>query len=190
MFGRLQIKTAQMGRRLVSAGWSFVPTTVEPDSGWAHCMPQQKGSLQFDRLAMMKSGKFPRTVSEHIQRDLNIVQCWYRAKELSVILNKMELILFTEREKVDEFMEPFSTKNSDTSHWSIMYMVVIIDAMVTQNEQMKQRISKAYSSFRLCHQNISKSWGLKPQMVPWLYKDVVSKAVPLPPCRQQGGEEV
>jgi hypothetical protein len=116
MFGRLQIITAQMGRRLrvsvdkVSAGWGFVPTTVEPDSWRAHCMPQQKGSVHVDHLAMMTSGKFPRTVSEYIQRDLNIVQCWYRAKELSVIPNKMELILFTEREKVDEFMEPFSTK--------------------------------------------------------------------------------
>jgi hypothetical protein len=52
-----------------------------------------------DDLALMITGKFLSTVSELIQKFLNIVQNSCRAGQLSVSPDKMELVCFPKRKK-------------------------------------------------------------------------------------------
>jgi hypothetical protein len=54
-----------------------------------------------DDLALLVTENFLSTISELMQRVLNIVQSWCRDEELSVYPEKVELVLFTKRKKVE-----------------------------------------------------------------------------------------
>jgi hypothetical protein len=48
-----------------------------------------------------------------------------------------------------------------------------MDAKLTLREHVKQRISKAHSSFWLCRRTLCKTWVLEPKIAHWLYTDIV-----------------
>jgi hypothetical protein len=106
VIGSRQIVTAQMGCRLwVSVdrecpqGGVLSPLLVEngyPARLSRKCLCTQGHA---DDLALLVNRKFPSTVSELMQRALNIIQSCCRAEELSANPDKTKLMLFTKRKK-------------------------------------------------------------------------------------------
>jgi hypothetical protein len=71
-----------------------------------------------------------------MQKALNIVQCYCRAEELSVCPDKMELLLFTERKKVDRFIEPVLQSGVICATGSVKYLRAILDAKLPCREHV------------------------------------------------------
>jgi hypothetical protein len=70
---------------------------------------------------------------------------------------------------MDRFIEPVLLNRVIHPTRSVKYLGVLLDAMLTWREHVKQRISKAYSSFWLCYQTLDKTRGLELKIVHWLY---------------------
>jgi hypothetical protein len=108
-----QTAMTQMGCKMrVSVNWGclhngILPHTVEPGGGQIPCTAQGLYTQGYaDDFALSITGKSPSTVSELMQRALNIVQSWCRTEELPVSPDKTELVLFTKRKDVERFVEP------------------------------------------------------------------------------------
>jgi hypothetical protein len=116
MLGSQQIVRTQTGCRMrLSVDWGCPQGGVLSLLLWSLVVdglltwPNREGQhTQFytDDLALFITVKSSSTVSELMQRVLNILQSWCRAEELSVNPDKTELVLFTKRKKVDGLIEP------------------------------------------------------------------------------------
>lgn len=113
-----------------------------------------------DDLALLITRIFPTTVSELMQRALNTIQSWCRAKVLSFNPDKMEFELFTKRMMGNRFIDHVLLNRTIRPTGSVNYLGVILDTKLTWRETAKQRISEAYSSLWLGRRTLDKTWDL------------------------------
>jgi hypothetical protein len=59
----------------------------------------------------------------------------------------------------------------------VKYLGIILDKGLTWKKQLDKAISKAYKAFWTCRCTFGKTWGLKPNVVYWIYPAVVRPIV-------------
>jgi len=59
-----------------------------------------------DDICLLAVGKFPTTVSGHMQWALSTIEIWYNEVRLSVNPDKTGLVAFTRKRKLKGFFEP------------------------------------------------------------------------------------
>jgi hypothetical protein len=84
-------------------------------------------------LALLITGKFPSTGSELMQRAQNIVHRWCR--EQSVYSDKMEIVLFTKKKKVEGFVEPILLNTVSHTTRSPKYLWPILEGACETEDQ-------------------------------------------------------
>jgi hypothetical protein len=102
-----------------------------------------------DDLALLITRKFPNTVSDVMEKALNIAQRRCRAHELSVNPNKMEL-MFIEPTLLNTFAAFCQAGEVPVSRGCPRCEAAL-------EENVKQRISKACCSFWLCYRTLGES---------------------------------
>ena len=87
--------------------------------------------------------------------------------------DKTELILFTRRHKIPDFLLPEiggqRLKLSDT----VRYLGLILDRKLLWRDNIEERVKKTTVALYSCKRAIGKRWGMQPHVVHWLYNAVV-----------------
>ena len=126
-----------------------------------------------DDVCFLVSGINIRTVCRKIQTALDVVDAWCNRNGLIANPNKTTLVLFTRKRKIDD-LTPIILKgvNLQLSD-EVKYLGVTLDKKLTWKAHVEDKTSKALNAFWICRRAFSKTWGLTPYMVYWIYIMVI-----------------
>ena len=126
-----------------------------------------------DDLCIAVQGFDLETVNSRMQRALHIIEMWCTSQHLSVNPQKTEMVLFTNKKRIPTVRRPvFFNLRLQTSD-KVKYLGVILDSKMSFKEHLETRINKATNIFWRCRATFSKTWGLTPQMVHWMFTSIV-----------------
>ena len=117
------------------------------------------------------------TLCDLMQRALDTVQNWCRARQLAVHPSKIELVLFTRRRKLDGFRAPTLGNVTLQLAPQVKYLGVILDQKLTWKSHLSGKCSKAIRAFWQLKRAVGVRWGLSPTVVHWLYSAVIKPMI-------------
>lgn len=126
-----------------------------------------------DDLVIIIQGKFLITISELMENALKELKSWCNGCGLNINPAKTELVLFTRNTRLMEFRLPRLDGIELKLSESAKYLGIILDKKLNWNKNLEERRKKAYNALYGCKKCIGKNWGLKPQLVHWIYLTVV-----------------
>ena len=94
------------------------------------------------------------------QKAINIAENWALEQELQFSSKKTKIILFTHK------------RNPDLGSLS-MNLGVTLDSKLTWKPHITQITRKATIALMQCRQIVSKTWGIKPSMMKWIYTAMI-----------------
>jgi hypothetical protein len=113
------------------------------------------------------------TVVNLTQRALKIVENWCGHQDLSVNPQKTEMMLFTRKIKLPSVRLPSLFGTQLTLSDSVKYLGVMLDPKLTFKVHLERRVQKATMILWQCRRTFSRTWGLTPKMVNWIYTSIV-----------------
>ena len=129
-----------------------------------------------DDIVIVVRGKFDSIISERMQTALNFTLQWCRKEGLNVNPTKTTLVPFTKRRKMnlntlqlDRASLKYSTETK--------YLGVILDSKLNWNAHTEQVLKKATCAFWICKRTFGKKWGLKPNMICWIYSAIIKPRI-------------
>lgn len=126
-----------------------------------------------DDVAIIITGRFPGTITDLMRRVLLLVEGWCREVNLTVNPGKTVLVPFT-RKRVQGMFNDISFFGTILEvSTEVKYLGVILDSKLTWKPHLDSRVKKAKMLFWRTRSTISKSWGLRPKVVYWLYTMVI-----------------
>lgn len=126
-----------------------------------------------DDVGILISGMFPSTLSERIQLALNLIMEWAVSSGLNVNPTKTELILFRRGYKVPLFKLPKLNGTTLELSNQAKFLGVILDSRLTWKANLEERTRKAQIAYFVCRKTFSKTRGLSPKLVYWIFTAVV-----------------
>lgn len=126
-----------------------------------------------DDAVITTKGKDLNTLSELIENAMSVICDWAKENGLGINPEKTELVLFTRKYKIETFRLPMigdtQLKLSDRAK----FLGIILDSKLNWKLNVDERIKKAYNALYACNKVIGKKWGLRPDMIYWIYQTVV-----------------
>ena len=98
---------------------------------------------------------------------------WCIKQRLLVNPQKTEMMLFTRKRTVPEIRLPRLFNTQLTLSDSVKYLGVVFDPKLSFAQHVEQRVRKATFILCQCRRTFSRTWGLTPKMVNWIYTSVV-----------------
>ena len=98
-----------------------------------------------DDICLLAVGKFPNTVSGHMQWALSTVEIWCNEVGLSVNPDNTGLVAFTRKRKLQGFFEPKLSGAKLRLSGSVKYLGVILDSRLTWMEHVEAKVRKAHN---------------------------------------------
>jgi hypothetical protein len=126
-----------------------------------------------DDICLLAVGKFPNTVSGLIQWALSTVETWCNEVGLSVNPDKIGLVAFTRKTKLQGLFEPRLFEVPLRFSRSVKYLGVILDSQLTWKEHVKAKVRKAQNLLWACRRSFGVRWGLGPKLAHWLYVTII-----------------
>ncbi|XP_073811046.1 uncharacterized protein [Musca autumnalis] len=126
-----------------------------------------------DDVVIMITGKFPQTLSELMQGALVKLSRWAHNNGLGVNPSKTELVLFTNKRKVKPFTLPTLDGVALKLSLEAKYLDIILDHQLTWKRNVEERAKRGLIALYSCKNSIGKSWGLKPQVIHWIFTAIV-----------------
>ena len=118
-------------------------------------------------------GKFAHTLREIMQEALNVVVKWAAKESLNISLYKTAILPFTNRRKT-EGLGPLIFHGKELKMLGDgKYLGVILDSKLIWNQHLLKIIRKAQTNFAVVRRICGKKWGLRTNMVHWLYTRVL-----------------
>ena len=112
------------------------------------------------------------TVVGLMQQSLNEIYQWLQAKGLKISLSKSFCVIVNQRRKSTP--PPLTLGGEEVPYVeSFKYLGVIIDKNLTWKDHVTNRVKKAKKDLMASKKLISKSWGLTPNKVKWIYECIV-----------------
>lgn len=126
-----------------------------------------------DDLVVLISGQFPEVLSGLMQTALDRIILWSGQNGLRANPGKTELVLFTRVHNLPVFPLPCMGNTQLTLASQVKYLGLILDRKLNWRTTVEDRIKKAITAFFTCKRMFGRNWGLRPQMVHWLYMGIV-----------------
>lgn len=126
-----------------------------------------------DDVAILVLGRFLSVISEIMEGALRTLSSWSRDCGLGVNAGKTELMLFTTKTKVPDFILPRLDGQTLQLSPSARYLGVILDTKLNWRLNVEYRAKRACMAFYACRRTFGRRWGLQPKMVLWMYTAVV-----------------
>lgn len=130
-----------------------------------------------DDIAIIVSGKFPRTVSEVTQSAIMAVEEWCNKVGLKINPKKTVLVPFTKKRKLEGLIEPTLFGIQISLSDQVKYLGVIIDKRLSWKQHVDYICDKACRVFWACRRTFGKTWGLKPKTLYWVYTTVIKPVI-------------
>jgi hypothetical protein len=126
-----------------------------------------------DDICLLTVGKFLNTVSGLMQWALSTAEIRCSEVRLSVNPDKIGLIAFTRKRKLQEFFEPQFSGVKLSLSGLVKYLGVILDSRLTWKEHVEVKVRKAHNLLWACRRACGVGWGLGPKAVHWLCVTIV-----------------
>lgn len=126
-----------------------------------------------DDLATLLRGKFVNVLCDLLQTVLNIVSKWCDDNELTVNPGKTKMILFSRRRKIEGLTIPKIKGVEILKVDSAKYLGITLDSGANWIPNLDSKLQKATIALWQCRKAYSKSWGLSPKVMYWLYTTVI-----------------
>ena len=130
-----------------------------------------------DDVVILIKGTYANITAELMQRALKIVQRWCEETNLKVNTAKTVILPFTKRKIAGNYnnLKIFGEQIKTVSE--VKYLGLILDSKLNWKQQINKNLNKAKMCLMRCRSLFGKTWGLKPQMVLWLYVAVIRPIV-------------
>ena len=126
-----------------------------------------------DNIVIIVQGKFAHTVREITQEALNVVVKWAVKEGLNISPHKTAIVPFTNRRKT-EGLGPLTLHGKELKMLDeVKYLGVTLDSRLNWNQHLHKIIRKAQTTYAVVRSICGKKWGLRPNMVHWLYTRVI-----------------
>jgi len=96
---------------------------------------------------------------------LHTVETWCNKGELSVNLNRAELVVFTRRTKLSGFLKPHFLGITVLRSMLVKCLWVAQDSWLTWWEHVDVKVRKAHNLLWACRRACGATWGLRPKVV-------------------------
>ncbi|KAG7309924.1 hypothetical protein JYU34_004438 [Plutella xylostella] len=130
-----------------------------------------------DDLTILISGKFENLHCSVMQAAMKIVEQWCREYRLKVNPSKTELVLFTNKRKLNNMSLPTLFGTQLTLSTEVKYLGITLDNKLNWNKHLDNKIKQATIAFWQCKRMLGKTWGLKTKLTLWLYKAVIRPTI-------------
>ena len=112
-----------------------------------------------------------------MQNALNMVVKWAVKEGPNISPHKTAIVPFTNRRKI-EGLEPLKLHGKDLKMLDeVKYLGVTLDSKLNWNQHLQKIIRKTQTTFALVRRTCSRNWGLRPNMVHWLYTRVIRPSI-------------
>ncbi|XP_069356405.1 uncharacterized protein [Maniola hyperantus] len=108
-----------------------------------------------------------------MQRALRLIERWCNENELTVNPKKTEMILFTNKRKIELTKPPTLFNTSLELSAEVKYLGVTLDSKLSWKRHTEDKTKKSLAILNQCKRMLGKKWGLKPKIMKWLYLSVV-----------------
>lgn len=125
-----------------------------------------------DDVAIVIRGKYEYTISNRLQAALNMTLKWCRREGLNVNPSKINIVPFTRRKKntlTQPSLDGVQVRFSD----EVKHLGVTLDKKLNWNSHLEKVITKGTNTLWVCSKALGKTWGLRPNMVLWIYSAIV-----------------
>ena len=126
-----------------------------------------------DDGTVLIEGIFLPTVCEVMQTALNHIQQWCEEHGLTAHPKKTELVLFTHRRKIVNFVAPKLGGEELKLSSSVKYLGVILDSKLSWSSHVESKYQKSVACLWQCRRIVGKSWGISPKIAHWLYVAII-----------------
>jgi len=130
-----------------------------------------------DDIVIIVQGKLAHTVREIMQEALNVVVKRAVKEGLSVSPHKTAIVPFTNRRKIEGLGPLILHGKEITKLDAIKYLGVTLDSKHNWNQHLQKIIRKAQTAFAVVRRIRCKKWGLRHNMVHWLYTRVIRPSI-------------
>lgn len=118
-------------------------------------------------------GKFPTMVSELMQGPFTLQRhsvAWL-ACQLTLTLS------YSQGKGNTSYFEPLFFGVTLHSSVSVKYLGVILDSQLTCREDVTIKVKKADNSLWVCRRSFGVTWGLRPEVIYWLYVSIIRPSI-------------
>lgn len=125
-----------------------------------------------DDLVIMVSGFDLTTIRDIMQSALELLSKWASECGLGVNPSKTEMVLFT-KNKMTDFRDIILNGTTINLSKTATFLGIVLDSKLTWQDNTANRIKKATNALYICKKSFSKTWGLKPKLILWIYTAIV-----------------
>ncbi|XP_055856174.1 uncharacterized protein LOC129919340 [Episyrphus balteatus] len=101
------------------------------------------------------------------------ISSWAAQNGLGVNPTKTELVLFTKKRKQGDFNPPKLDDIPLILSKEAKYLGVILDSKLTWKRNTEERMKKALCAFYTCKKTFGARWGMRPQVIQWMYTAII-----------------
>ena len=129
-----------------------------------------------DLFILIRGFDFP-TMSELIQNACNLVESWCKEVGLSINPDKVNLIIFSRKKKITGYKDPLLFGKYIQPVKEVKYLGIYIDQKLNWEKHLDYISGKATSTLFTSKKIVGSKWGLKPNMMRWVYTAIVRPAM-------------
>lgn len=130
-----------------------------------------------DDLAIAVRGSNMSTIEDIMQEAIDMTLNWCQENDLSVNPIKTEMVLFTRRKTTGRSPQVTINHQVIAVTGSVKYLGVIFDKRLTWKHHIQESMLKARRIYFSVKRMFSSTWGLKTQLIRWLYTIVVRPVI-------------
>jgi hypothetical protein len=106
-----------------------------------------------------------------------VVVKWAVKEGVNISPHKTNIVPFTNRRQIED-LGPLTLHSKELKMLGeVKYLGVILDSKLNWNQHLQKIIRKAHTTFAVLRCMCGKKWGLKPNMVHWLYTRVIRPSI-------------
>jgi len=130
-----------------------------------------------DKIVITVQGKFAHTVREIMQKALNVAAKWAVKEVLNISPHKTAIVPFTITREI-EGLGPLKLHGKELKMLDeVKYLGVTLDSKLNSNQHLQKIIRKVQTTFAFVRCTHGRNWGLRPNMVHWLYTRVFRPSI-------------
>ncbi|KAI5754342.1 hypothetical protein M8J77_007902 [Diaphorina citri] len=129
-----------------------------------------------DDIVIIIRGKYEEVISDLMQNALNITARWCRSNGLSINPNKMTIVPFTRKRRLNIRAPNIEGTVVELSN-EVKYLGITLDHKLNWNKHLEKISKKATAATWTCRRLFGRTWGLKPHMIHWSYVAIIRPMV-------------
>ena len=126
-----------------------------------------------DDIVIMVQGKYCNVVADIMNANLRRVNSWCNREGLSINPAKTIIVPFTRKKNLESLSRLRLGPAALSTSRSVKYLGVTLDNKLTWNEHLDSTIRKAKWSLLTTRRFASSTWGMKPHIALWIYRQIV-----------------